>query len=286
MNHSFIRAPWSDKVCAKCAIPEFNKAGEATHSDKVTCEACSSISEIHLVNKMLLCAVCRDKETQVTGHNSPNEIKDKLSLEQVVNQVNRILNEQSPIVNASNENVYSILDRAIQGDIKQYKDFFNANMPSIAELEAIIGADDSICGNTPQETMHQKSYALAVAMRSRINYLTRVIFATESKQVEMAGEVKSIQFYMSELIPKLRTKLRLEFAQNTPNYTPQVVVKEKKQRAANNPQERLAESYAKAMKISIEEARRKLANKLRDECTCSETPGMCKVHNNIKENKK
>lgn len=273
MNHSFQAAKWSTTACSICA------RSESLHGDSVQCESCSNVGPIEIIDKIIMCADCqlRHQNTQVAV---PNEIVDKLSIEQVLNQVNRIM-ETNSIQNPDGDSVKSILDDAIKGSIKEYKDFFNAKMPGIDELKSIIDADESV-------TTENKHYALAIALRGRINYLARVLFATRNSQIEIGSEMKSIQFYMSDLIPQLRMKLRAEFAQNTPNYTPQVIHKPKSTRtkAASNPQERIAESYAKAMKIPIEQARKLIANKMRDDCTCSETPGLCKVHNNIKELKK
>ena len=212
MNHSFISAPWNAKVCSKCVKPEHNERGEATHGDSVTCEACNNVGEVELIGKMLLCAPCAQKE--LIPKQSIEQV-EQLSLEQVLNQVNRIMETQQ-IVNQSDESVKDILDAAIHGSIKEYKDFFNAKIPSIMELKALVDSDDSIESN-------QKHYALMSLLKHRVSYLAMVLFQTRNTQIEIGAEMKSIQFYMAETIPKLRMKLRAEFALNTPNYTPQVI---------------------------------------------------------------
>lgn len=265
MNHSFIAAPWNASICSKCLQKEY------AHKNDVTCEACNNIGPIELVNKMLICASCQQKEIDAQNKPKPEEIA-RLSIEQTLNQVNRIL-ETNQIANQDGEAVKDIIDSAIAGNIQQYKDFFNAKIPSIMELKSMVESDELI-------PIDQKHYALMSLLKRRVSYLARVLFATRHSQIEIGAEMKSIQFYMAETIPKLRMKLRAEFALETPNYTPQViksgVPKERKKKTSAS--DKMAEMYAKAMKIPIDQAKRLMENKLRDECTCSETPGMCKVH--------
>lgn len=267
MNHSFIAAQWNQIICAKCLQKEY------AHGNSVTCEACSNIGPVELIGKILLCAICSAKE--LTPIIKP-EVAEKLSLDSIFNQVNRIL-ETNQIANSDGEAVKDILDAAIQGNIKEYKDFFNAKIPSIMELKEMIDRDDSIVSVRGDE----KHYALMIALRKRVQYLTRVLFQTRNTQIEIGAEMKSIQFYMAETIPKLRMKLRAEFALNTPNYTPQVIKSgvSKPKKGKQNPLDKMAEMYAKSMGIPIEQAKKLMEHGLRDNCTCSETPGMCKVHN-------
>jgi hypothetical protein len=269
MNHTFVAAPWNKSVCMNCAL------SEQVHADDYPCEACDNKSGVINVGKLLLCQSCASKENLPT---SKPVVTNQLSLEQIINQVDRIV-ETNQITNQSGDSVKSILDEAIKGDIKQYKDFFNAKMPSILELEEVIAQDSDIIN---------KREALAIALRKRVSYLAMVLFQTRSSQIQIGAEIKTIQHYMSEMIPKLRADIRKEFAANTPNYTPQTVQigeKPKARAKSKSPEERLAESYAKSMKISYEDALKKIRNKLRDDCTCSVTPGMCKVHNNISQSK-
>jgi len=272
MNHTFIAAPWNEKICQKCTGPE------NMHGDSATCEACSNVGNLELVGKLFLCKTCEEKE-KITPEKK--EAAEKLSLEQIVNQVNRIVDTEQ-IKSMNGDSVKSMIDEAINGDVKQYTDFFNAKMPSIIELKNLIDLDDSIIGT------ENKAYALAVACRKRINYLARVLFQLKAGQLEASAEVKVIQNYVGKVIPEIRMKLRHEFAEMTPNYTPQVIKTStpKVKAKAKNPEEKLAESYSKMMKIPYDQALKLIRNKMRDDCTCSETPGMCKVHNNITEKEK
>jgi hypothetical protein len=142
------------------------------------------------------------------------------------------------------------------------------------ELKTLVDADNSIEAS-------QKHYALMSLLKRRVSYLARVLFTTRNTQIEIGAEMKSIQFYMAEMIPKLRMKLRAEFALNTPNYIPQVIKSgtPKTRKGKLSPIDKMAEMYAKSMKISVEQAKKLMEHGLRDNCTCSETPGMCKVHN-------
>lgn len=264
MNHSFIAAQWNAIICAKCLQKEY------AHKDDVTCEACSNVGEVELVNKMLLCQPCALKELTPVITPAQQEV---LSLEQTLNQVNRIL-ETNQIANADGEAVKDIIDAAIAGNIKKYKDFFNAKIPSIISLKDMIESDESI----PSDKKH---YAVMSLLKKRVSYLAIVLFQTRNSQIEIGAEMKSIQFYMAETIPKLRMKLRAEFALNTPNYTPQVIKSRipKPHKGKQSTEDKMAAMYAAAMKIPLDQAKKLMANKLRDDCTCSETPGMCKVHN-------
>ncbi len=270
MNHSFQQAKWSPTACGVCS------KAEKFHGDEVQCESCSNIGPIEFIGKIAMCASCQqrhadtpDSEKETIESVPPFSTAEQISLEQIRNQVDRLV-DSSAISNTHGDTVKSIIDEAIVGNIKEYTDFFNAKIPSIMELKALIDAD---------ETITDKHYALAHALRSRIQYLARVLFQTKAAQIKMGAEVKSIQQYMSDLIPALRVRMRAEFAANTPNYTPQVIKSAPKARKATSPGDKLAENYAKIMKITVEEAKRKLSNKLKDDCTCGETPGMCKVHN-------
>jgi hypothetical protein len=273
MNHSFQSAKWSAKACNICARPE------SLHGNDVQCECCLNKGPIEIIGKIVMCSDCQERHKNTEVHGPSLEQKEKLSLEQVLNQVDRIVETQA-IVNKDGESVKNIIDQAIQGNIKQYTDFFNATIPNIAELKEIINADESI-------ESENKHYALMSALKRRVQYLSMVLFQTRNAQIEMSGEIKSIQHYMAETIPMLRMKLRAEFALNTPNYTPQVIKSAPKPRkTAQSASDKMAESYAKIMKIPIEQARRMIDNKLRDDCTCSETPGLCKVHSAISRTEK
>jgi hypothetical protein len=246
---------------------------ESAHSDTVLCEACSNVGPVNIVGKMLLCSACEEKE------NKPPEPKvdsERLSLDTIVNQVNRLVDSKQ-IESMNGDSVKSMIDEAIQGNIKQFTDFFNAKMPSIVELKNMIDNDETIVGT------ENKTYALATACRKRTSYLARVLFQLKEGELETAAEIKSIHTYVQKLIPELRVKLRHEFAENTPGYTPQVVKADKPKIRAKGKsvEERLAEGYAKMMKIPYEQALKLLKNKLKDDCTCAETPGVCVVHMDV-----
>jgi hypothetical protein len=264
MNHSFIAASWNPKVCNKCT------KSEDVHGNEVTCESCSNVGPVEIVGKLLLCAECQQRElnTQVAVVISPDE---QLSLEQIRNQVDRLVDGNS-VKSINGDSVKTMVDEAIRGNIKSYTDFFNAKIPSIIELEQRINSSPDIAES-------DKKYALAHALRARIQYLARVLFQLKNGQLETCAEIKVIQEHMSKTIPELRMKLRHEFALNTPNYTPQVIKATKPKASGPKGQSnKLAESYAKAMKIPYEQALKLIENKLRDDCTCSVTPGICKVH--------
>lgn len=272
MNHSFIAAKWNSVICCHIDNGKLCARKELDHSNSAQCEACSNVCSCEVIGKLLLCFDCRVKElkaNELTEQANERVDSSDKKLERLVNQVNRVIETNAIIKDG--DSIKNLLEEAIKGNIKQYTDFFNAKIPSIIELKEIIDVDTSI-------EQDQKQYALAKALTARISYLTMVLFETRSTQVEMAAEIKSIQFYMNDLIPELRMKLRNEFATNTPNYTPQVIKKPTERKQKLSTSDKLAENYARMMKIPIDQAKRLLENKLRNDCTCSETPGLCKVH--------
>lgn len=263
MNHSFIASAWSKTACAKCARTE------QVHGNEVQCESCSNIGSVEVVGKILMCAECQARDTNTIPIESIS-VKEQLSIEQVRIQVDRIV-DSNAIQNMNGDSMRSMIDEAIRGNIKEYTDFFNAKIPSINELKESIDNNNTI-------EPDQKKYALALILRHRIQYLARVLFATKSGQLEMAAEVKVIQEYMGKIIPELRVRLRHEFAQANPNFTPQIIKTTKERGKARSASDKLAESYAKMMKITVDEAKKLLEKKLRNECKCSEMPGICPVH--------
>ena len=263
MNHPFQAAAWNKQLCSKCL------SGEAVHGDSVTCESCNNVGLVEKIGKLFLCESCAKRE-----NNTPDPVKinkEEQTIEKFVERINKA---------AESSTVKNVMDAAIQGNIKQYRDFFNAKIPSIVELKELIDANNEIIAGAKdeKEILERRSYALAKALQARVTYLTMVLFNLRGSEIELSAEVKSIQFYVKDLIPQLRLAKQAEFAAITPNYTPVVVKQTAPKSVKKNAQDKLAESYAKMMNISFEQAQRLLANKLRDECSCSETPGMCKVH--------
>lgn len=261
MNHSFIAAPWNAKVCIKCT------RNELAHSDTAICEACSNVGPCELVGKILMCASCQVRDTNT----APKELtvtEAKPSLELVINQVNRLL-ETDAIRTSDGDTVKSIIDDAIKGNIKEFKDFFNAKLPSIMELKSLIDTDESI---------PDKRYALAAALGARVKYLGMVLFQFNSHSIEVSAEVKSIQQYMNSLIPQLRMEQRTQFAANDINFVPQQIKAKSAPKVRTSTTDKLAENYAKLMGVTVEQAKLLIARRLKPECSCAETPGMCKVH--------
>lgn len=261
MNHSFIAAPWNQKVCVKCT-----RSVEA-HSDKANCEACTNIGPCELVGKILMCADCQVRDS-TTPLAESYVVPSKPSLELVVNQVNRLL-ETDQIRTSDGDTVKSIIDDAIKGNIKEFQDFFNAKLPSIMELKNLIDAD---------ETIADKRYAMAAALGARVKYLGMVLFQFNSHSIEVSAEVKSIQQYMNSLIPQLRMEQRTQFAANDINFIPQQIKAKSAPKVRTSTTDKLAENYAKLMGVTVEQAKLLIARKLKPECSCAETPGMCKVH--------
>lgn len=288
MNHSFIAAKWNQSVCQKCARPD-------SEHKVTTCESCGNTGdcELSLIGNILMCQSCQLLEKQVVDAKSSmndliptdstnttfdsvdsNNSRTRLTTDQLINQVNRLV-ETDQIRSVNGDSIHSMIQDAIHGNIKQYTDFFNAKIASIIEMKQLIDNDDSIA-------REQKQYELAKQLRSRVQYLSKVLFQFQHGQLEVAGEIKSIQSYINDS-NNFRKEIRDGFAISNPNFVPQPiksnVPKETKPKAKKQTiEDKLAEGYAKRMNVSIERARLFIAGKLREQCTCSTTPGICSVH--------
>src|SRR5215510_1671706 len=155
-KHKFSAAVWNQLICGICL-----KRSENHH-----CESCDNKDdEVYFVNKkMLLCDGCFTRHHEA-GKQAEQAIKKdtehKLSLEQLINQVNRIV-ETDAIKTLDGATVRSIIDEAVQGNIKKFTDFFNANIPSIIALK-------NQCDENPElKNSDEKRYALAAILRGRI----------------------------------------------------------------------------------------------------------------------
>lgn len=295
MKHKFLAKITDKSICAFCSrLPE-------AHSIDALCESCANRGDCEIKNGILMCPECQSLEARSIIQNIPGpsneaegtsqsdstnhsmsvdstsvienkvEPKEQLSIEQLANQVNRLL-DTNQIQDISGNSVKTIIDSAIKGNINEFTDFFNAKIPSIIELEQAINADESIT---------DKKYELARLLRARVQYLSKVLFQFNNKAVEMSGEVKAIQHYMGTLIPKLRADIRGEFALNNTEYKPIPIKEVKAPKIRLSPTDRIAEGIAKTMNIPLEQAKRIVLGGLKKtgiECTCSVTPGICKVH--------
>jgi len=265
MSHPFIKALWNANVCAKCAKPK------SAHDTLTECQSCNTVSECEITKidgkELSLCADCLTKHNEAVVNASRIETQRIERLQDLVNHANEQIDKF-----ADGTSVKNIIEQAIQGNIKEYTDFFNAKMTPIVELEKLVSESPDYKDDA------ERKYALATILSRRIKYLSQVLFSFRTGEIELAAEVKSIQGYMNTLIPKLREDKRKEFSENDITYAPpNATNKTPKIRMTTG--DKLVENYAKIMKVPIDVARRKLAGRLREECTCSETPGMCKVHN-------
>uniref|UniRef100_A0A6M3L914 Uncharacterized protein n=1 Tax=viral metagenome TaxID=1070528 RepID=A0A6M3L914_9ZZZZ len=253
MNHKYLPSI-GQKHCAIC------KRGVIDHTKAATCEACSNTGECELIGTMLLCESCQAKEN--TTQSIPPVVIETKTTESLIGQINKV---------AESTTVKSLVDSAIKGNIKQYTDFFNASMPSILSLKELIDS-------TPDISNDEKHYELARALADRIKHLTEKLFEARTTEIQMSAEVKSIQQYMNQLIPQLRIEKRAEFAANNIDYQPTTPKEVKAPKVRLSTEDKLAEGYAKLMKIPIEQAKMLMRNKLKDSCTCKVTPGICVVH--------
>ena len=128
MLHPFQAAAWNKSICSKCL------ASELMHGSNVTCDSCSNVGLVDKVGKLFLCEACARRELSTIP--APIiAVNQEPSIEKILENIDKL---------AESNTVKNIMDAAIKGNIKQYRDFFNADIPSIIELKALIDADESI----------------------------------------------------------------------------------------------------------------------------------------------
>jgi hypothetical protein len=236
------------------------------HTDLAECESCGNTGPVDMVNNMMLCALCQDRENNVI----PAEPKPIVIETSVESEIKEVINDNSP---TSLEN--EALNRMGSNSIKTTMDYFNARTTAIEELRKQIEADDSV-------SKENKHFELARIIRDHFKHMRRVLFEAMEVQLQCASEQRADQAYLNTLAAKLSREAKEELHLETPNYEPK---KPPVSRTTSGPRmskfDKQLESYAKALGIPVEQARRALEAGLKKQgysCTCKETPGICKVH--------
>lgn len=268
-NHSFVPSKLNALLCASCYRPA---ESHSTDTNKPTCESCSNQDKLTDVNGIWMCPDCLSKELEIASEpkttigipkpSGPEFVKSAVSY--MSNQINK---DHEP-VNKQNEAINALGSQSIS----RSEDFFNARTIAISDRWATIVADDSI-------ENENKHYQLAKEVREHYLHLKEVLFKTIETQLEITSHQRANQIYLNQLASKLREEERvklhlanIDYIPPTPKATPKVKV---------NKDDKIAADYARIMGIPIETARRLIGNKLKEvvgDCTCAETPGICKIH--------
>lgn len=243
MNHSFIGRQIGDTtLCAKCKYPE------DAHSSDAECEACSRIGPCEIIDDILLCIECQIVEGNIE------------SVEMIVpNAIEDVMIQDAPTINLTNE--------LISGNITKHQELFNAKIISLVDLEAIINSSD----------IENKQFELARVASERLTHLKQVLWTAREQEMNATAEIHAIQVRLNQLAGKLRADEREKLALEHIEYKP---TEPKIAKTRLSKEDKLAEHYAKLMKIPIEQAKRLIAASVKEvvKCSCSETPGLCRVH--------
>ncbi len=252
MIHQYVAA--LDGTCRVCKRPALD------HSLMAICEACSNFAntdnDIRISNDILLCASCYEKENQVPVEPAP--VID-------TSVINGISLGSIPIV------TNCLADLPSDGN-----EFFNARTIAIKELELRINADDSIAPD-------QKRFFLTQQMLIRQTILKDNLFKVKELELEIQSERAANQIAINRLAPLIRkeerAKLQLEHIEYKPSEpkSPKAIKMSKADMAIDG--------YAKLMGITFEHAKAFMAQSIKEahdmlgnKCSCSETPGFCKIH--------
>ncbi len=242
MNHTFIDK--GDMTCAKCS------RSIVEHGPDAQCECCPNIGDCEVIDNMLMCASCqaRDKEIKAElGEPTGDPSLDKVSL-----LVNR-------------------LGKEIPTDRRAY---------FVSEVTAIVDIEKQFL----DEGMDSESarYQTALTVESNLAKWKQIISAALETVREGQGSVVADQKYLNHIVPQLRAEEREKFKAYDITYQPSAVVKSTVAKPRMSASDKAMESMAKMLGISIEQARISMANAVKNvtgnQCTCAETPGLCKIH--------
>lgn len=259
-NHKFNPSKLNITLCAVCYRTE------EFHGKLVTCESCSNVNELKLVNGIWMCPNCLSRELEVVSVSIPSQPQSD-TVQSISSEVS---NDHRP-TERQNEAINSLGSQSI----KTSEDYFNARTKAIHTRWIEILSDSSI------ET-EQKHYTLAREVREHYLHMKSVLFSAMEIQLECASNQRSDQIYLNQLAGKLREEERIKLHLQNIDYVPPSIPKAGPKTPRISKDDKIAADYARIMNIPIETARRLISNKLKEvtgaECTCSSTPGICKIH--------
>jgi len=256
-SHPFVPSQLNQSLCAKCYQDE-SKHG------KVVCEACNNVAVLQQVNTMWICPDCFEKELSVVPESSKSEEKE--TTESIAASIG---SDHRPT-----ELEHSASNRLGPSAISKTEDFFNARTTAMSDRWKQIVADDSI--NT-----ENKHYSFAKEIREHYLHFKSVLSQAIEVQLECSSAMQADQVMLNQLASKLREEERTKLHLQNIDYTP-VIPKKVPKTVRMSKDDKIAAQYAQLMNIPLETAKRLLFNKISEvtgnECTCSATPGLCKIH--------
>ena len=265
MKHIFIKSHLNKSICILC------KRTEVMHGELAECESCGATGPVEIFKnqQIALCAACYDREVNTVIPPRPEptlvittEPKDE------VEEMSVEINKDDNPTTLENE----ALNRMGSNSIKSTMDYFNARTMAIVSLKAEIEKD---------ETVTDKRFELARNVRDHFKHMRKVLFEAMEVQLQCASEQRADQAYLNTLANKLSKEAKEELHLESPNYEPKKAPTNVSIKPKQSKFEKQLESYAKALNIPVEQARRALEAGLKKQgyiCTCKETPGICKVH--------
>lgn len=226
------------------------------HGSEAQCEGCPNKGPCNIFNGMLLCESCERHDIELA------EIQAKEKVEAIA--------KDNPRDNRITE-LTNLLGKEIPQDSRQY---FVSEITSITDIEIKL----------VEAGQENPQYKLCELVEARISKLRAHLFEIKKLEVELKVDMITDQKYLNQMVPKLREEEREKFKAYDISYKPSAPIA-----AAKNPSgprmsasERALENYAKMLGITVEQAKKAMAsaigNSISAKCTCSETPGVCKIH--------
>jgi len=148
--------------------------------------------------------------------------------------------------------------------------------------KSIVQIEDDIRANPENGTDEEKNFIIAQYLEHRIQEFQARMFKRAQEQESDKIYVMTDQRYLNQLVPKLRDEYREKFRKYDISYKPNIQ-KISTPRASKVTRSEKAQSGAAALfNISPEEFKRRMEEQLKNvlgiKCTCSETPGICRLH--------
>lgn len=176
-----------------------------------------NIRELKTVNgqtKKGDCEVCEKTDVDITCHYGNMWFcKECWELEEQATKVNQIpANQEARVMASRNETL--IAAQNVDNSIQIRTDLFNAATTSIMDLKKAIDADDSITN---------KPYALAEALKTRFEHYKEVVFKANEVLVDAGNNQRAIQQYLNQMANTLRAEEREKLKISDLNYTPKPV---------------------------------------------------------------
>lgn len=239
--HSFLPSQLNVAFCAHC---------NRSFMEHSSCEACgSSISQLALFGKILMCNSCLQKE-----YRAATEQTEK-----------RVVEYNDTIVKSQ------MIDQSIELSAT----LFNAATVPLIELEQSIQSNPNI----PQ---NEKHFHLASIVKQRLTHFQSVLIEKKKETVELENTVRAYQQRLNKLVSELQIEKRIELGltaielpkQSMPKHAPKITKR-------TTTEDKAIANYMIMMKIDERAARELVRNQFREmgiKCSCSEAPGTCKLH--------